>query len=113
MKKVSQILLVVVLFLSLVLFASCVSTYHVQVFSDNVTALPSTVTQVATTGDGKPIEEKKYEGMFKAEDLETAMEMAKEAGYTKLLSIEYGTNSYFGLIWAIGTKWVIIRCSKE
>jgi len=98
-----------ILFLSLGLFASCVTNYHVQTFSNNV-ATPTSVTIQRTDPSTEEPFEVTYEGIFKAKDLETAMQMAKEAGYTKLLSIEYGTNLVLGFI---GTQWVIIRCSNE
>jgi hypothetical protein len=47
--------------------------------------------------------------MFTASTFEDALVMANDAGYSKLLSIEYGRNMYLGLI---STKWVTIRCSK-
>jgi hypothetical protein len=41
------------------------------------------------------------------------MVLAKEAGYTKVISIETYTNHYYALIWFIGEKRVTIRCVKE
>jgi hypothetical protein len=90
-------------------FTGCITNYHIQVFSNDVETLPSK-TQVKVLQDGQEFVKTEREGMFYAHGYEEAMVMAKEAGFTKVLSIEYGTNLIFGLI---GEKWVRIRCSKE
>jgi hypothetical protein len=93
-------------------FTGCVSNYHIQVFSDDVQALPYKY-EPKVVASGQTVLQRVSDGLFTAHDYESAMVMAKEAGYTKVLSVEYYTTSYFSLIWFIGEKWVTIRCSKE
>jgi len=112
LRKVNFIGFSVVLVLAIVVvFTGCVTSYQIQTFSTDVKALPDqTVTAAANklrTGSGTTTT---ISGLFEASNFEEAMRMAKEAGFTKLLSIEYGTSRYLGFI---GTKWVIVRCAKE
>jgi outer membrane murein-binding lipoprotein Lpp len=99
-------------FLALVIaftVTGCITNYHIQLFSNDVETLP-VKTQVKRLQDGREVVRTEYEGMFYANDYEKAMTMAKEAGFTKVLSVEYGTTLVFGFI---GEKWVRVRCSKE
>jgi len=91
-------------------FTSCVTSYNIHTFSDNVETLQYTTTEKINNETGNVTTVTKYEGLFKAKDYETAMQMAKEAGFTRVLSIEYGTSHILGFI---GSKWVVIRCTKE
>jgi hypothetical protein len=89
----------------------CVSSYHIQAFSNEVQTLP--VTEVIETeynrqGSGQTTRTV-VEGMFKADNFESACKKAEEAGFTEILSIESGTYWVLG----IGIKWVIIRCVKD
>ena len=93
-------------------FSSCASSYHIQMFSDDVRALPfQTIEKV--NSEGKVTQVTTYEGLFRAKDLETAMHMAEQAGFTKILSVEYGVNWYFIVVGIINPRWVQIRCIKE
>jgi hypothetical protein len=97
--------------IGLSLFTGCISTYHVQTFSQDVETLPATLeTKIV---EGQKVTKRVTQGMFTARSYEEAMVLAKEAGYTRVLSIEYGTTKFWGLIWFIGTKWVTIRCAKD
>ena len=87
----------------------CVSNYHVQKFSSDIESLPvKTIEEKLSRG--RTSTTTIIEGTFKANNLEAALKKAEDAGYNKLLSIEYGTNVYFGVF---GSKWVIIRCLKD
>ena len=108
-----------IIFLSLLIicvsifnFSSCASSYHIQMFSDDVIALPfQTIEKV--NPEGRVTQVVTYEGLFRAKDLETAMHMAEQAGFTKILSVEYGVDWYFIVIGIISPRWVQIRCIKE
>jgi hypothetical protein len=91
--------------------AGCVTGYRIQVFSDEIEALPYKY-ETKMLGD-QEVTKRVSDGLFTAHDYESAMVMAKESGYTRVLSVEYYTTHYFALIWFVGVKWVTIRCSKE
>jgi hypothetical protein len=91
--------------------AGCVTGYQIQVFSDEIEALPYTY-ETKMVGD-QTVTKRVSEGLFTAHDYESALVKAKEAGYTRVLSVEYYTTHYFALIWFVGVKWVTIRCTKE
>ncbi|MCL2805277.1 MAG: hypothetical protein FWD26_05000 [Treponema sp.] len=100
-----------IIFITAILFAStgCTTSYHIQTFSNDVETLTSRTVD-SINAEGKVTQKIVYEGKFRASDYETAMQMAKEAGFTKVLSIEYGTSLYLGFI---GLKWVEIRCVRD
>jgi len=85
-------------------------SYYIQTFSNDVEALP--FTEIGRINpDGSPGKSKILsEGVFKAVDYNTAVNMAAEAGYTKILSIENGVRH---ILWAFGYRYVVIRCVKE
>jgi len=89
------------------MFSGCAYNYHIQTFSNNVESLSRIEKKIGENGE--EVAGIRYEGVFTASDYESAIAQAKNAGYTKVLSIEYGTNRY---ILGIGTKWVTIRCAK-
>jgi outer membrane murein-binding lipoprotein Lpp len=89
--------------------AGCVSSYHIQTFSNEVQTLPSKTIE-KTDDKGKKTEVTVYEGLFKGADYESALQKAQKAGFTEILSIEYGTYSFLFLF---GSKWVALRCTKE
>ena len=89
-------------------FSGCVTNYNVHTFSNDVETLSSKTIRTRNS-DGTVSEKIILEGQFTGTDYETVMRMAKDAGFTKVLSVEYGTNLFLGFI---GTKWVTIRCSK-
>ena len=89
-----------------ILLNSCVSSYHIQVFSDNVEVVPVTRIDIQKStaysgGSESPTAPPKndteykeiYEGIFKGDNLESVMQQAQKEGYNKILSIEYGTNT--------------------
>jgi hypothetical protein len=108
------------------MFSGCVHNYHIQAFSNDIETLSSqTILKIVEDRKVEAIQQDAFtvpkvgykqvaveeiQGMFTASNYESAMAQAKNAGYTKVLSIEYGTNQYLGII---GTKWVTIRCVKD
>jgi len=102
MKRISCFLIILIFVLS---FNSCTTNYYVHVFSDNIETLVEKRTKNETTERT----EITYEGTFSGDSYEKVMQAAKKAGYTKVLSIEYGTKLFLGFI---GTKFVTIRCAK-
>jgi hypothetical protein len=101
----------------MMLLVGCVSNYHIQTFTDIVEVVPNvSVENIRQEYDsrgeltGKVYYSSEKAGIFEASDYDTVMEKAKDAGFTKVLSVEYGTNLYLGFI---GTKWVKIRCIKD
>jgi hypothetical protein len=99
-------MLVMALALSFVL-VGCVTSYGVQAFSQDIETLPlRTEETILDTGEVKIITS--YDGMFTATNLEEALAMANNAGFSKLLSIEYGMKTYY----LYSEKWVTIRCAK-
>ena len=112
MKKLS-IILILSIFLS-----GCVTSYHIQVFSDDVQSLPykiitTTTQKPAESHQPQPTETTKetiiVEGLFKGKSYEEAMRAASKEGFTKVLSVEYGTRH---VLWTFSFKWVEIRCVK-
>ena len=88
-------------------FVGCVTNYHVQTFSNDVEVTKTgMVNKKVAEIYGDHLKEEEL-GVFEASDFSTVMMMAKEAGYSKVISIEYGTKTYLGFI---GIKWVRIRC---
>jgi hypothetical protein len=100
-------MLVVALVVSFVL-VGCVTSYHVQSFSEDIVTLPNRE-ETTILSSGQVQTKIYYDGLFEASTLEAALVKAHKDGYTKLLSIEYGTKLFFG---TFGIKWVTIRCSK-
>ena len=88
----------------------CATSYHVHVFSENVQSMNyAEVPKI--NPQGRVIGHREVpEGIFEASTLEKAMLAANEAGYTRILSVESGTDY---LLWIFGTRWVRIRCVKE
>ena len=95
----------------LLCLSGCVTSYNIQVFSDDVKALPyTTIDSGFTNQDGSPVYKTAVEGIFEARDYETAMRNAQKAGFTKVLSVEYGTRH---VLWSFFFSWVTVRCERE
>ena len=105
MKKLFAVLVLV----SCTVFAGCVTSYHIHTFSNEVETLP-VVAVVTTNSEGKKVTVYKPTGLFKGSGYEEVMQKAEKAGYTKVLSVEYGTQQF---LWLFSVKWVEIRCVKE
>ena len=98
MKKTVCIGLLVMVLAFGMAVVGCASSYHIQAFSNDINPL------IYNSQFGI------YEGMFEGSSYEGVLKEAKAAGYTKILSIEYGTKRFLGIF---GKQWVIIRCVKE
>ncbi|MCL2879855.1 MAG: hypothetical protein FWF29_06395 [Treponema sp.] len=100
-------------FIPVILFGitACITSYNIQAFSNDIQALPTTTIETGTfNADGTPVTKIEYEGIFKGSSYEAVMQMAYKAGYTKVLTVEYGTRH---VLWMFGLKWVEIRCTKD
>ena len=87
-------------------FAGCITSYHIHTFSNDVETLPLEET---VSPHNQNITKLEPAGLFKGGTYEEAMRKAKEAGYTRVLSVEYGTRHVLGLF---SFRWVEIRCVK-
>jgi len=90
-------------------FTGCITSYNITTFSNDVEALP--YTEITRVNDmGQTVTKKVVEGQFSGKNIEVVMQKAYEEGFTKILSIEYGTKHF---LWIISYRWITIRSTKE
>ena len=101
---------IIILMIICTTLLGCATSYHVNVLSVDVQTMNYSLVPNINP-QGLVIGHREVpEGIFKAGNIEKAMRKANEAGYTKIISVESGTNLFLGIV---GTRWVRIRCVKE
>jgi len=96
-----------------IIFNSCaISSYAVQVFTDDNIVLADTYfTRQYVQQDKKLVEELvETTAIFRGKDLEDAMRQAREAGFTKILSIETWSDNNLFII-PVPRRQVVIRAT--